>query len=84
MSASGAFLIYCIELYRRARRLTGRDAYDLFRRTGADEYVCASFGALHTMGDRYIISDVEEFMRSAEAALHGRGMSGGEWMSGQR
>lgn len=65
MSASGAFLIYCIELYRRARHLTGREAYDLFHRTGADEYVRASFGALHTMGDQYIADDIEGFLRSS-------------------
>lgn len=65
MSESGAFLIYCIELYRRARRLTGREAYDVFHRTGADAYVRDSFGALHTMGDQCILDDIEDFLQSA-------------------
>lgn len=75
MSARGAFLIYCLELYRRARHLTGREAYDLFRRTGADEYVRASFGALHTMGDQYILDDIEEFLYPIEAVSHERRIS---------
>lgn len=65
MSESGAFLIYCIELYRRAWHLTGCEAYDAFHRTGADAYVRDSFGALHTMGDQCILDDIEGFLQSA-------------------
>jgi len=64
MSENGSFLIYCIELYRRAKNLSGRAAYDLFQRTGADDYVRRSFGALHTVGERYILSDIDGFVQS--------------------
>ena len=39
MSESGKFLIYCIEMYRRAKHISGRTAYELFHSTGADDYV---------------------------------------------
>lgn len=65
MSASGAFLIYCIELYRRAKGMSGSAAFDLFRRTGADDYIRRSFGALHTTGERYVLDDIEGFLASA-------------------
>ena len=39
MSEAGKFLIYCIELYRRAKHIDGRTAYELFHSTGADDYV---------------------------------------------
>ena len=39
MSDAGRFLIYCIEMYRRAKQISGRAAYELFRSVGADEYV---------------------------------------------
>ena len=64
MSASGAFLIYCIELYRHAKNLTGRAAFDLFHATGADEYVRQSFGALHTVGEQYVLNDIDGFVQS--------------------
>jgi len=64
MSASGAFLIYCIELYRRAKNMSGRVAFDLFRKTGADDYIRRSFGALHTMGERYVMDDIDGFVQS--------------------
>ena len=38
MSATGQFLIYCIEMYRREKCLTGRQTYDLFVQTGADGF----------------------------------------------
>lgn len=64
MSASGSFLIYCIELYRRAKNISGRAAFDLFRQTGADDYVRQSFGALHTVGDQYVLDDIDGFVKS--------------------
>jgi len=67
MSASGAFLVYCIELYRRAKRMSGAAVYDLFRRTGADDYIRRSFGALHTTGERYVLEDIEGFLASARS-----------------
>lgn len=67
MSASGSFLIYCIELYRRAKKMSGAAVYDLFRRTGADDYIRRNFGALHTTGERYVLDDIEGFLSSATA-----------------
>jgi len=62
MSEAGKFLIYCIEMYRRAKRLSGRAAYELFHATGADDYVRKCYGALHTTGEQYILADIEEFI----------------------
>jgi len=64
MSAPGAYLIYCMELYRQAKNLSGRAVFDLFRRTGADEYIRRSFGALHTVGDQYVLEDIDGFVQS--------------------
>lgn len=63
MSPSGAFLIYCIEIYRRAKNLSGRAAYDLFCQTGADEYVQRCFGALHTVGEAYVLDDISGYIQ---------------------
>jgi len=64
MSASGAYLIYCIELYRQAKNLSGRAVFDLFRSTGADEYIRRSFGALHTVSEQYVLDDIDGFVQS--------------------
>ena len=64
MSDAGKFLIYCIEMYRRAKNIDGRAAYERFRSTGADDYVRRSYGALHTTGEQYILADIDDYMSS--------------------
>lgn len=65
MSESEKFLIYCIEMYRRAKHISGRAAYELFHATGADDYVRRCYGALHTTGDMYILDDVDGYICNA-------------------
>lgn len=62
VSVESKFLVYCIEMYRRAKGISGRDAYDLFHSTGADGYVRRCYGALHTVGERFILEDIEGYM----------------------
>lgn len=64
MSEPGKFLIYCIEMYRRAKHISGRSAYELFHSTGADDYVRLGYGALHTTGEQYILADIEGYINS--------------------
>ena len=64
MSEAGRFLIYCIEMYRRAKHISGRVAYEIFRSVGADDYVRRCYGALHTTGERYILDDIDEYIAS--------------------
>ena len=69
MSEADKFLIYCIEMYRRAKHISGRDAYELFRSTNADDYVRRSYGALHTTGEQYILADIDGYISSKESRL---------------
>ena len=62
MSEAGKFLIYCIEMYRRAKHISGRAAYEIFRSVGADDYVRRCYGALHTTGERHILDDIDEYI----------------------
>ena len=69
MSEAGKFLIYCIEMYRRAKHISGRAAYELFRSTGADDYVRRCYGALHTTGEQYILEDVDGYIDHVRFSL---------------
>ena len=62
MSEAGKFLIYCIEMYRRAKHISGRAAYEQFRAAGADDYVQRCYGALHTTGESYILEDISQYI----------------------
>ena len=55
MSREGKFLIYCVETYKVAKNLTGKQVAELFTRYRVWEYVYSCFEALHTTGAKTAI-----------------------------
>ena len=45
MSREGKFLVYCLEMYREAKNLTGKQAIDLFKQYGISDYVISCYEA---------------------------------------
>ena len=64
MSREGKFLIYCLEMYRAEKNLTGKQAIDLFKQYGIIDYVMSCYEALHTTGTNYIIEDIDLFIEA--------------------
>ena len=64
MSREGKFLVYCLEMYRAAKKLTGKQAIDLFKQYGIIDYVMSCYEALHTTGTNYIIEDIDLFIEA--------------------
>jgi len=70
MSREGNFLIYCTELYKTAKKLTGKQVSELFSRYDVWDYIYTCFESLHTTGANYIIEDIDQYIEvraSAEA-----------------
>jgi hypothetical protein len=67
MSKQGEFLVYCLEMYRSAKDITGRQVIQLFNRYGVTDYVIACYDALHTTGTKYIIEDIDLFIEARQA-----------------
>lgn len=68
MSKEGNFLIFCIETYKAAKKLTGKQVMDLFRKYGISEYIISCFEALHTTGANYIIEDIDLYIKTRQTA----------------
>jgi hypothetical protein len=68
MSAEGKFLVFCIEMYKAAKNLTGKEVISLFKRYGVSDYVLSCYEALHTTGTNYIVEDIDLYL---EARQHG-------------
>ena len=64
MSREGEFFIFCLELYRHAKSMGGAEAHDLFAQRGVRDYVLRHFESLHTTSNRYIVEDIDEFLRN--------------------
>jgi hypothetical protein len=56
------FLALCVELYKHAKEMSGREAYELLARTGAVDYITDCADALHTTGHIYIVESIDEYM----------------------
>lgn len=63
MSKESNFLIYCMERYRHFKGLVGADVAKIFDKYGVYEYIIEHFESLHTMGDRYIVQDIDEYIQ---------------------
>lgn len=66
MSKEGKFLIYCVEMYKAAKNLTGRQIMELFTRYGVTQYIMEFYEALHTTGPLYIINDIDLFIEARQ------------------
>jgi len=66
MSEAGKFLVFCIEQYKSAKNLTGKQSIELFRKYGVSEYIVSCYKALCTTGTNYIINDIDLFIKARE------------------
>jgi hypothetical protein len=62
------FAAYCVELYKSAKDMTGREVFELFRASGAWEYLWDCFDALHTTGPEYTTGQIDAYL--ASPAVH--------------
>ena len=63
MSVKGKFMIFCLEIYKSKKNLTGKQAMQLFKRYEIIDYILSCYDALHTTGENYIIEDIDEFIK---------------------
>lgn len=59
MNIAIEFLICCIEEYKTAHRLSGREVIALFSQHGIDGYILRHYDALHTAGVEYTIAEIK-------------------------
>lgn len=64
MSRQGDFLVYCTELYKAAKNLTGKQVSELFTRYCVWDYIYSCFEALHTTGANYIVQDIDLYIEA--------------------
>ena len=66
MSKQGEFLVFCLEMYKAAKKMTGRQTIALFMRYGVTDYVLSCYEALHTTGTNYIVEDIDLFIEARQ------------------
>lgn len=66
MNRTMDFTVFCIESYKQAHNLTGREAMKIFNKYNVFEYINSFYDILHSNGQDYIIQDIDVFIKSRE------------------
>ena len=64
MSKEGKFLVFCLEVYKASKQMTGKQVIEMFKRHGVIDYILSCYEALHTTGTSYIVEDIDIFVET--------------------
>jgi hypothetical protein len=59
MSSNAEFIAYCLEEYKAAKSITGKEVITLLKKYNIIDYIVTCYGALHTMGGLAIAEDID-------------------------
>lgn len=68
MSETLQFKTFCFEMYKAEKGMTGVTAQELFEKYKVFEYLDTFYGVLHSTGHRYIIEDIDIYIKSRQTA----------------
>lgn len=57
------FEVFCLEIYRAAKRLSGPEVVELFDRYDVFGFIEDCGDALHCQGEQATIADIDEYIR---------------------
>lgn len=63
------FIVYCIEEFKHAQGMNGKEAIDLFNRYRVIDYIRDYYEALHTTGRQYIVEDINMYIEARQASM---------------
>ena len=65
MNGKAEFIAYCLEEYKAAQGMTGKEVITLFKQYNIIDYIISCYGALHTMGGLAIAEDIHSLIKAA-------------------
>ncbi len=68
MSKELPFMVLCVEEYKNQKGMTGKDVMTLFNKYSVFEYIQDFYEALHTTGTKYIVKDIDLYIKSCQTA----------------
>lgn len=68
MSKVMAFTVFCMENYKQAKRLNGKQVDALFRQYDVYDYLHEFYDVLHTTGHQYLVRDIDLYIAARRSA----------------
>jgi len=66
MNGNAEFITYCMEEYKAAKGITGKEVITLFKKYNIIDYIVTCYGALHTMGGLAITEDIDSLIEKVK------------------
>ena len=66
MTDNTDFIAYCLEEYKAAKDMTGKEVITRFKKYNIIDYIVTCYGALHTMGGLAIAEDIDLLIEGIE------------------
>ena len=60
------FTVFCLESYKTAHKLTGKEVINIFIKYNIIDYVKSFFDVLHSTGQEYIVADIDKYINSRQ------------------
>jgi hypothetical protein len=70
MNGNAEFIAYCLEEYKAANSMTGKEVITLFKQYNIIDYIVTCYGALHTMGGLAIAEDIGTLIEDIKKNVH--------------
>lgn len=58
------FLSFCIEQYKNAKGISGRQAMEILSDAGVLDYLERNYEVLHTQGHQWLLEEMDEYMQN--------------------
>ena len=68
MSKTLKFKTYCIEAYKFAKGMTGKEVIGLFNKYNVLDYINEFYEPLHSVSQSYIIEDIDLYIKARQSA----------------
>jgi hypothetical protein len=66
MKSNAEFIAYCLEEYKAAKGMTGKEVITIFKQYNIIDYIVSCYGALHTMGGFAITEDIDSLIEGIQ------------------
>ena len=63
-------LATCVEIYKDAKGLPGREAYNYLRKAGAVDFIIRCWDGLHMTSPAYIVDSIDEYIAHHPTFVH--------------
>lgn len=58
------FLSFCIEQYKNAKGISGRQAMEILSDAGVLDYLERNYEVLHTQGHQWLLEEMDEYIQN--------------------